>query len=119
MGIRHFLIIGALAVGGCTALQHPLEEAKPIESIRLSGNFADIGRCLEHTLHERDPNGHYEFVTEGAEGTLEGNGAWAVILRQETPTLLRAAIKTELTNAGAPKRPAGLTLMIATCAGDS
>jgi len=119
MDIRHFIIVGAMAIGGCTALQHPLEEAKPIESIRLSGNFAEVGRCLEHALHERDLGGHYEFVAEGAQGILEGNGAWEVVLRQETPTQLRAAVKTELTNAGAPKRPAGLSLLIATCAGAS
>ena len=116
MKMQPLIVIVALVAAGCTTLQEPLEEAKPIESIRLSGNFAEVGRCLEHELHESDPAGHYEFVSEGAEGVLEGNGEWEVIFRQETPTSLRAAVKTELTNAGVPKRPAGLTLLIATCA---
>jgi hypothetical protein len=117
MRIYPFIVIATFVAASCTTLQVPLEEAKPIESVRLAGNFAEVGRCLEHALHERDPSGHYEFVSEGAEGILEGNGEWEVIFRQETPTSLRAAIKTELTNAGLPKRPAGLTLLIATCAG--
>jgi len=116
MKLYPLFVIAALATAACTTLHEPLEEAKPIESIRLAGNFAEVGRCLEHALHERDPAGHYEFVSEGAEGILESNGEWEVVFRQETPTSLRAAVKTELTNAGAPKRPAGLTLMIANCA---
>jgi len=115
--IRFSVLLGALALGACTTLHEPLEEAKPIETIRLAGNFEHVGQCLEKTLHERDPNGHFEFHGEGTAGTLEGNGEWEIILRQETPTSFRAAIKTTLTNAGAPKRPAGLTLMIALCAG--
>jgi len=113
------LALGAALVAGCSALHHPLEESKPGDSIRLSGDFETVGHCLERVLHERDPSGHYEFHAEAAEGTLDGNGEWEVILRQETPTSIRAAIKTELTNMGAPKRPAGLTLMIARCAGEA
>lgn len=111
------IIIATLAVSACTTLHEPLDEAKPIKSIRLSGDFAEVAHCLEYALRARDPAGHYEFVSEGAEGVLEGNGEWEVIFRQETPTSLRAAIKTELNNAGQPKRPAGLTLLITTCAG--
>mgnify|MGYP000485758853 CR=1 FL=1 len=115
--MQPLIVIAALVAVGCTTLHEPLEEAKPIESVRLAGNFAEVGHCLERALHKRDPAGHYEFISEGAEGILEGNGEWEVIFRQETPTSLRAAIKTELDNAGLPKRPAGLTLLIATCAG--
>ncbi len=116
--IRLSVLLGALALGACTSLHEPLEEAKPIETVRLAGDFEHVGHCLERGLHERDPNGHYAFHGEGAEGTLEVDGEWEVILRQETPTSFRAAIKTKLTNTGAPKRPAGLSLMIAQCAGE-
>lgn len=112
------LLAAATVLGSCAALHHPLEEAKPINELRLSGDFEQVGRCLEQTLHARDPGGHYEFHAELAEGVLDGNNEWEVVLRQETPTSFRAAIKTELTNEGVPKRPAGLSLMIAQCAGN-
>jgi hypothetical protein len=117
MKTQFLIIIATLAVGACTMLHEPLEEAKPIESIRLSGNFSAVARCLQYELRARDPASHYEFISEGAQGILKGNGEWEVIFRQETPTSLRAAIKTALNHAGQPKRPAGLTLLIATCAG--
>jgi hypothetical protein len=110
------IIIATLAVSACSTLHEPLEKSKPIESIRLSGDFSEVAHCFENSLRARDPAGHYEFVSEGAEGVLEGNGEWEVIFRQETPTSLRAAIKTELNNAGQPKRPTGLMLLITTCA---
>jgi hypothetical protein len=113
---RSPLAAGLLFLGACTALHEPLEETKPHESIRLSGDFEAVGHCVEHGLRTRDPNGRYEFVAGAVEGRIEGNGEWEVVLRQETPTSFRAAIKTELTNIGIPKRPAGLTLMIAQCA---
>jgi hypothetical protein len=119
MNVIHFLVAGAIAVGGCTALHEPLEEAKPIESIRLMGDFAQVGHCVENALRQRDPVGHYAFEPKNAEGVLDGNDEWEIVFRQETPTSLRAAIKSELTNVGTPKRPAGLTLLLATCAGDS
>jgi hypothetical protein len=111
------LLAGLLLVAGaCTALHEPLEEIKPQESIRLSGTFEPVGHCIEQGLRARDPNGHYVFVTGDVEGRIDGNGEWEIVLRQETPTSFRAAIKTSLTNTGVPKRPAGLTLMIAQCA---
>ncbi len=116
---RLAILAAAALIAGCTALHEPLEEAKPTESIRLSGKMEAVGHCLEKVLHERDTAGHYEFHAEEVEGTLDGNGEWEVILRQETPTSIRASIKTELTGMGAAKRPAGITLLIARCAGDA
>lgn len=112
-------LCGAAFLVGCTSLHEPLEEKKPTESLRMSGDIEKVGRCVVHDLHERDPSGHYEFYLEDAEGVLEGNGEWEVVFRQETPTGFRAAIKTDLTNAGAPKRPAGLSFLIARCAGQA
>lgn len=113
------LLAAAVLLGACAGLHHPLEEAKPINELRLSGNFEQVGHCLERTLQARDPGGHYEFHAEAAEGVLDGNNEWEVVFRQETPTSFRAATKTELTNEGVPKRPAGLSLMIAQCAGNA
>mgnify|MGYP004076764109 CR=1 FL=1 len=118
MKMKLLMIIATFTVSACTTLHEPLKKAKPIESIRLSGDFAEVAHCLKSTLRARDPGGNYKFVSEAAQGVLKGNSEWEVIFRQETPTSLRAAIKTELTYAGQPKRPADLTLLIATCAGD-
>ena len=119
MKMQLLMIIAALTVGACTTLHEPLKKAKPIESLRLSGDFAEVANCLEYTLRARDPAGHYKFVSEAAQGVLKANSEWEVIFRQETPTSLRAAIKTELNYAGQPKRPADLMLLITACANDN